>query len=206
MKTMKLVALATLFAIAFPATLRAEESEVPAIPETPAAVDEVVYVRPFTLEKGYKFEWRKEQPLVKAGYILVLKVNPDLVYPRQIAEPVLYVGNQTAERVNIGYKSGHVVAIVPGKLNPKKALMWFGAPELPERCTAKTIQKEREKAKQAEIKPFVDAKIASAEKKGGKRLKVADRYELRREIAGLIKEYAPDESELADGLLVPRND
>ena len=51
-----------------------------------------------------------------------------------------------------------------------------------------------------------DAMIASAQKKGGKRLRVADRYELRRAIAGLIKEYAPDESELADALLVPRND
>jgi hypothetical protein len=206
MKTMRLLALATLLAIAAPATLPAEESEVPDIPKTPAAVDELVYARPFTLEKGYKFEWRKEQPLVKEGYILVLKVNPDLVYPRQAAEPVLFVGDQTAERVNIGYKSGHVVAIVPGKLDLKKALMWFGTPQLPERCTAKTIAEERKLAEQASIKPLAAAMIASAQKKGGERLEVADRYELRRAIAGLIKEYAPDESELVDALLVPRND
>ena len=86
----------------------------PEIPATPAGVDEVVYARAFTLEKGYKFEWRKDRPLLTEGTILILKVNPDLVYARQIAEPVLYVGDTTAERVNIGYGSGRVIAIVFG--------------------------------------------------------------------------------------------
>jgi len=51
----------------------------PVVPPTPAAVDDILYVRPFTLEKGYRFEWSREKPLLNKGVILVLKVNPDLV-------------------------------------------------------------------------------------------------------------------------------
>jgi hypothetical protein len=203
MNAMKRIGLTALVAIALPPTLWAEQPEIPGIPDTPAAIDEVIYARPFTLEEGYKFEWRKEQPLVKEGYILVLSVDPDLVYPRQTAAPVLYVGDQTAERVNLGYKSGHVVAIVPGKLDLKKTLIWFGTPELPERCTAKTIQEERRLAEQAGIKPPAEKEMASARTRGGELLNATDRYELRHQLADLIKLYAPDETSLIEHLLMP---
>ena len=206
MKNVKYIGLLVLVAFGIPLMLWAEESEVPGIPATPAAIEEVVYARPFELEQGYKFEWRKEQPLVKEGVILVLKVDPDLVYPRQIAEPVLYVGDQTAERVNIGYKSGHVVVIVPGEVDLKTAPIWFGTPELPERCTAKTIKAEKKMAERAGIKPAAKTQLDSAQEKGGKRLKVKDRYELRSELASLIAEHAPDEKELVEGLQVPREE
>ena len=182
----------------------------PPLPQTPAPVLDVVYARPFTLDKGYEFTWRKERPTVTEGYLLVLKVDPALVYPRQAAEPVLYVGDTTAERVNVGYVSGHLVVIVPaaaGKLadfDLKKTLIWFGTPELPERCTAKTIAEERDKAQQAGIQPLPAARIDAARAKGGERLSVKDGYELRRQLAPLIKQYAPDETERADNLLVPR--
>ena len=184
-------------------------AQAPAVPATPAAIDGLIYARPFTLEKGYNFEWRAEKPQVTEGYILVLKVNPDLVYARQCAEPVLYVGNQTAERVNVGYESGHVIAIVPGKIKDmdlSKTPIWFGTPELPERCTAQTIATEKNLAKKAGIKPPTEAEVATAKKEGGKEpLKVKDRYELRRSMADLITRYAPDETDLANGLRVPRN-
>ena len=126
MKTLKNIGMLALVAIGMPLLLWRKTRKFQKFPPTPAAIDEVVYARSFELDQGYKFEWRKEQPLVKKGVILVLKVDPDLVYPRQIAEPVLYVGDQTAERVNIGYKSGHVVAIVPGEVDLNKAMIWFG--------------------------------------------------------------------------------
>jgi len=205
MKYMRLFSLATLLLAICTTSVWADESEVPAVPATPAAVEKVVYARSFALEEGYKFEWRKEQPLLKEGTVLVLKVDPALVYPRQVAEPVLYVGDQTAERVNIGHKSGHVVAIVPGKIDLKKTLIWFGTPELPEQVDAKTINAERQMAKRAGVKPLATKQIDDARKKGGENLKVKDRYELRRDLATVVKEYAPDETELADGLLVPRD-
>ena len=127
-----------------------------------------------------------------------------LVAVQYLAEPEHWLGHyQIGPRV---YKEYEYLKLLAGKLDLKKALMWFGTPQLPERCTAKTIAEERKLAEQAGIEPPGDAMIASAQRKGGKRLEVADRYELRRAIAGLIKEYAPDERELADALLVPRND
>jgi len=176
----------------------------PPVPHTPAAVDDIVYAKPFTLEHGYKFEWRKEQPMVTKGMILVLKVKPDLVFPRQSPEPVLYVGDQTAERVNVGHKSGHVVAVVPGEVDLHQATIWFGTPGLPEQVDANTIEAEQKAATNAGIKPFDKKIVLAARKSGGKELEVADRYELGRHLGRVIRKYAPDESALADTLLTPR--
>ena len=123
----------------------------PAIPDVPAAVDDVIYARSFALENGYEFNWSNERPLVTTGTILVLKVNPDLVVPRQTAEPVLYVGNQTAQRVNFGNESGHVIAIVPGEVDLATSPIWFGTPELPEQVDAATVKAERAQADAAGI-------------------------------------------------------
>ncbi len=177
----------------------------PPLPSTPAAVEEIVYARPFTLHEGYDFEWRKEKPHVTQGYILVLEVNPNLVYPRQSLEPVLYVGEQIAERVNVGYRSGHAIVIVPGEIDLEKAPIWFGTPELPERCDGETVERERSKAKDAGIKPIAQTDVAAALARGGNLLQVEDRYELRRFIAGLIEKFSPAESDLAQSLLVPRS-
>ncbi len=194
----------TLLCVTFVMTTVAVADDVPPpVPATPAAVDAVVYARPFTLAEGYQFEWSKERPTVKEGMILVLKVSPDLVYPRQCLEPVLYVGNQTAERVNIGYKSSYVIAIVPGKVDLEKSPIWFGTPELPERVDANMTQQERTLADNAKIKPFEKTKVAAATKRGDKKLDAADRDELRRMLVPLIRQYSPDEKVLADTLEAP---
>ena len=185
-----------------PAATRApaEADKPPAVPPTPAAVDGILYARRFTLKKGYLFEWSKERPLVTEGMILVLKVDPALVYPRQSLEPVLYVGNQTAERVNSGYRSGRVIAIVPGKLDLKKTPIWFGTPELPERVDAGAIKQERRLAQKAKIMPFETAKIEQAMKRGKGPLEAADRDELRRRLAPLVKQHSPAEKALVNSL------
>ncbi len=175
----------------------------PPIPATPAPVDDVVLVRPFTLENGYTFNWCKERPQVTSGVLLVLKVDPSLVVSRQVAEPVLYVGSQTAERINIGYGSGYVVAVVPGDVDLTKDPIWFGTPDLPERVDAEKVKAERALAEQAGIKPFTAEQINTAAVKGGDRLAVADVEALMRNVAPLITEYAPDEQHLADAFLVP---
>jgi hypothetical protein len=201
MKTKTLVSLIFVTLVAAPLVLWAGA---PPIPKTPAAVSDVLYARPFTLEKSYDFAWRAEKPKVESGYLLVLKVNQDLVYPRQVAEPVLYVGDQTAERVNVGYESGCVIAIVPGKIDLEKTPIWFGAPELPERVTAAKIAQERASAEAAKIKPLAADRVKAAVAKGGDTAKLADYDALRRQAAQLIKTYSPSETSLADGILAPR--
>ncbi len=184
--------------------LMATALAVPPIPPTPAAVEEVVYARPFTVNEGFRFDWRKEGFQVKAGTILVIKVNPDLVIPRQVAEPVLYVGNQTAMRLNSGNESGYVIAIVPGDVDLAKDPIWFGTPELPERVDAATIQVEREKADKAGIKPISSEKAQAARAKGGERINAADLGALLRDtLAGLVEQYSPQEKRLSDTWRMP---
>lgn len=174
----------------------------PAIPATPAAVDALIYARPFALDGGYTFDWRDERPQVTSGILLVLKVDRDLVYPRQVAEPVLFVGDQTAERVNIGYRSGYVVAIVPGDVDLTKSPIWFGTPELPERVGENTIRAERALAESNRIRPFPAEVVKAALNRGGKNLQIADREGLLRHAGQLITKYSPAENELAESLLV----
>ena len=178
-------------------------AEPPAVPSTPAAVDDLVYARTFTLEQGYRFDWSEERPLLTEGTLLVLKVDPALVYPRQAAEPVLFVGNQTAERVNIGYRSGHVIAIVPGKVDLSRTPIWFGTPELPERVSGNIALAERAVASEAGIKPFSTEKVKAAYARGGKGITLSDRDSLRPVFAGLLSQFSSVETELIDTFNVP---
>ncbi len=182
--------------------------DIPAIPKTPAAIIDVVYTRSFTLAKGYKYNWSKEHLIVKTGTLAVLKVDPDLVYPRNTAEPVLYVGNQTAQRLNYGHKSGHVIAIIPGEVDLSRIPIWFGSPELPERVNAKTIRVQRALAERANIqllraktRPFATDKMQSITQK---HLEVADLSVLLREYAAdLVLKYSPQEKDLAETWRLP---
>jgi hypothetical protein len=175
--------------------------DVPSVPDTPSAVIDVVFARPFTLEKGYKYDWSKDRPIVSSGTLVVLKVDPAFVYPRNAAEPVLYVGDRTAQRLNRGHKSGHVVAIVPGKIDLARAPIWFGRPELPERVTAQTIRSERAMAEAADIKPFAAEKTRTRDQD---RLRAPNLSSLLREhVAKLVLQYSPQEKDLVETWRLP---
>lgn len=186
-----------------------EISDIPALPGTPAPVDGLLYARPFKLAEGYEYEWRAERPMVRAGWLVVLQVNPALVFPRQTAEPILYAHKTTAERINLGYQSGRVVAIIPSELDQdgnlaldlSKAMMWFGTPGLPEQVDAARIEHERILARRAKIAPLAQDAINAATAKGGAMLNANNRAALRAAAAELIKTHAPQEQELIDAIL-----
>ncbi len=181
--------------VALPALCGAVASAgVPPVPATPAGVEDVVYAAPFVLEQGYVSDWRLERPLVTRGHLVVLRVAPDLVYPRQTAEPILYAGEQTVERLNVGYPSGYVVAIVPGTADLARVPIWFGTPGLPESVDAGTVRAERSRAEASGIAPVPPDRIRSVLRKP---LAVADKSALLREAGALVQLYAPDESERA---------
>lgn len=181
-------------------------NDTPALPITPEGVRGVLYARPFILETPYETEWRAEHPKVAAGWLMVLEVNPASVFPRQVAEPILYVGKTTAERVNLGHQSGHVVVIVPSELNERgepsldltQALMWFGKPGLPERVDAAKVESERFAAVREHIAPFAKDVIDRARAKAEGALRAADRTALRHAAAELIRAHSPQEAALAD--------
>lgn len=171
------------------------------LPDTPAAVSELVLNRPFNLEQGFLYNWSKNRQMVRSGILVVLKVDPALVVPRNALEPILYVGNQTAQRLNRGHPSGFVVALIPGDIDLTQAPIWFGTPGLPERVTADTVRAERALAEKAKIVPFPEEKIQAA---AGARLQATDLATLLREdIAELVLEYSPEEKDLVAGWRLP---
>jgi hypothetical protein len=179
-------------------------AETPPMPKTPAAVDDIVYARPFSLEKGFKFFWRKERPEVTEGLILVLKADKALLVPRAAMMPVLYVGDQTAQRVNHGHESGYFIVLVPGQPDLTKAPIWFGTPNLHDQVDASTIEAERKKADEAGIQPLPTKKVQAALARGGEPLDAENLGQvLHGEVADLILKYSPQEKHIAEGFRVP---
>lgn len=132
-------------------------SELVPVPATPASPIAIVAVQPFTIAQPYRHRFRKDGTEFTSGHLLVLRAEPGFVQPRQVAEPVLCVGSQTAERLWSDPAKGLIVAIVPAWTerandgterpgDPSVDLVWFAAPELPERVDAAWIATERVRA------------------------------------------------------------
>jgi hypothetical protein len=190
---------------------RQRNQDLQPLPEEPQAVAvELLYAQPFQLDEGFTFEWRSEKPMVQSGYLLVLQTDPELIQPRQTYEAVLYVGEQTAERCNAGFPSGHLVALVPADvlkngnvdLDPTAVPIWFGTPELPERVDAARIAEELEAALAAGAGPAGTSRF-TARSMNQDSIHVANRDELDFFIADLIELYAPGESGLIELLRMP---
>ncbi len=191
------------------ALVRALPGEPPPLPVTPTGDIEVLYARPFTLDVPFTHTWRAEQPVFSAGMVLVLAVDPDLVYPRQTAEPILYVGDQTAERVNLGHESGRVVAIVPAAVDAAGAValdladapVFFGAAGLPEQVDAARAAAELAAARQRGLLPPPRTSVAAVSQP---QVNFGDAWELHLWCSDLIETFSPQETDLIAGLRVPR--
>ena len=187
------------------AWVRSRPAPPPTVPPSAdaGAVRGVLFAQPFRLDEPYVHTWRSEAPQVREGWLVVLEVERDLVVPRQLAEPVLYVGAQTAERVNAGDVAGRLVAIVPGALDPTADPAWFGAPELPERVDAAAVARELAAARAAGVPPLARAPGTRPDALGHPPIALADRTALERYAAELVLVWAPEERERAEGLLAP---
>ncbi len=178
---------------------------------TPAPVPEILAAIPFQLEEAYVHHWRAERPKVTSGYILVLEVVP--FRARQVAEPVLYVGKQTAERINSGEVSGHVIALVPGNtsdpnhpdyIDLTRDLVWFGHPDLPERIDGSKIENQYQLARDAAFTPFSRATVNEARETGGEAVQARSKVDMLGILADLLATYAPDEEALIASYRLPR--
>jgi hypothetical protein len=175
---------------------------------TPVGGVTLIEARPFTLDVPYTHDWRAERPQVTAGVLLVLGVDPDLVHPRQGLEPVLYVGDQTVERINFGGESGHVVAVVPAPvdgqghvaLDLSRTPIYFGTPALPEQVDAATVAQELAAAQARGIAPPTAAAVAAVSQP---EVRFHDSYDVRVFAADLIEAWSPMETDLVSGLRAP---
>lgn len=170
----------------------------------------LLYAQPFTLERPEIFWWRAERPSYQAGWLLVLEVDPARVQPSDRAEPVLYVGDTVAERVNHPFRSGRLVVLVPSTPGPDgapaldlaSAPVWFGAPELPERIDAAALASARAAAPAAQA--FTPDEIAEARARSNPPIQVEQRADLDPILGELVREHGPEEPDLARGLCAPR--
>jgi hypothetical protein len=176
---------------------------------TPVGGIELIAARPFTLEVPYAHDWRAERPPVAGGVVLVLGVDPDLAFPRQSAEPVLFVGGQTAERLNLGHESGHLVVVVPAPLDAQGQVqldlsttpIFFGAPALPEQIDAAAAAGELAAARARGIRPPAAPAVAAVSQP---QVRFHDQSDLRLWASDLIEAWSPTEVDLVAGLRAPR--
>lgn len=187
-------------ATAWRARTQAARQEAPA---RDGAVRGLVWAEPFQLERAYVHNWRLEAPSVDSGWILVLEVDREVAARRQLAEPVLYVGDQTAERINHGDQAGRLIVIVPGDFDPAVDPAWFGEPALPEQVDSAAVARELATARAAGVPPLARASGTLRGALGHAKVQLADRTALHRYAAELVLRWAPEERDLAEGLLAP---
>lgn len=167
----------------------------------PQPVIAIVHIQPFQLEQSFKYDWRSDHPNINSGLLIVVKVDPKLVTPRNELEPVLYAGNQPVQRLNHGHESGYVIGIIPEQIDLSKEPIWFGTPALPERIDTKIIRNERGMAKRSGISALNSPNIQSRTRDliSAPNLTTL----LREHAANLILEFSPQEKHLADSWRLP---
>jgi hypothetical protein len=170
-----------------------------AVPVTTADIELLAAV-PFALDEPFVHEWRAEKPLVASGYLLQLRVDPELSRPRQTYEPVLYVGAQTAERclpepALALADQGILVVLVPAPLDGEgrvaldldTAPVWFGSLELPERVDAARITAELAAARARGVGPAQRHPRAEVRTAAADVVRVRTRMELEAYVLDLLR-------------------
>lgn len=165
----------------------------------PKAPIELVYARPYQVEKEMGFSIGGKIEKVKKGYVLVLKADLKLCEPKNVPDFTLFVDGVLAQRVNSGYVDGHLVVLIP-EVDLTKALVWFGSRLVADRVTPAIVAHERAAALARGIKPFAPEKVAAALALGGDTLRAKDMNELWFLQKALILKYAPAEREMAESL------
>jgi len=165
----------------------------------PKAPIELVYARPYEVEKAMDFIVDGKVEKVKKGYVLVLKADLKLLEPKDVPDFVVFADRAVGQKVNSGYRDGYVIVITP-TIDLGKALVWFGSRLVPDRITPAIVEREHAAATARGIQPFAAEKIAAALKLGGEVLHAKDLNELWYDQKPLILKYAPAEREMAESL------
>lgn len=186
------------------------QSDQPEVPDNTASYPvHLVQAIPFTLDEAYTHWYRAEQPDVDAGLLLVLSVDKlELLHPRQTYMPVLQVGAETAEPLNLGNLSGNVIALLPGQrladgsvdIDLTASPIFYGEPALPEEMDMAIVRDRLEIARLQGVGSPSEEMIDAAMREG---MHFANDNELRRWAVDLIEAYSPQEVDLVAGMRAP---
>lgn len=182
-----------LFLSSTPCALYAFACQEVEVARTPTQVQDIVYARPFVLSQGYR--WSSTEPETQTGVIVVLRVDPELVVPRNEPTPILYAGDRMLHALNFGHTSGFVIGLIPGEIVLSETPFWFGSANSPGRMTRELIRVELTQAQEAGVRPFSAVRSDSVMRPTIEATNLEDL--LRGELADLVLEYAPDEGDLA---------
>ncbi len=169
----------------------------------PLPVDDLVAARTFVLEEPRPYDWMKGHEPIRSGVLLAVDAEPALCLPRQVAEPVIYVGAVPAERLAADWGSGRLLLLVPGEVDLAALPVYFGTPALPERIDAIHGQAALAEAWNAGVQPFSQDRVDAALKAGGEPSELTDSRSLDHAIASFIDAWAPEEHQRAEGLRAP---
>lgn len=161
---------------------------------------EVVHAERWSTAQAFHHEWRADRPWVASGWLLVLSGDPAQMVVRQTKEPVLYVGAQTAERINSGRDSGKLVVIVPGDFWLEDAPVFYGKEALPEELRQPEIDRELAAARAAGAVTITAERAAAVT---AETREFANDYQLRLRAIDLVERFSPTEKDLIAGWRVP---
>ena len=161
----------------------------------------LLHAERFTVRAPFQHLWRADQPWVTTGWLLVVSGDPELLRPRQAKEPVLYVGAQTAERINHA-ASGRLVLLVPGDFPLAAAPIFLGDVALPEELRQPQIDAQLAGAVAAGAIATPAETIAKVTVAGAREF--ATDFELRQRAIDLVEIHSPEEKDLIAGWRVPR--
>jgi hypothetical protein len=170
-------------------------------PVEPPPQLQLLHAERFAVDRPFRHLWRADQPWVQSGWLLVLSGDPEQLRPRQVKEPVLYVGAQTAERINTARDSGRLVVLVPGDFRLEDAPIFLGGTALPEELWQPQIDAELAAAKAAGALPPTGPAIANASVPAVQ--KFANDFALRLRAIDLVEQHSPTEVDLIRGWRAP---
>ncbi len=162
---------------------------------------ELVHAERFHTDVPFRHTWRADRALYQDGWLLVIAGDPEALRPRQVRQPVLFVGAQVANRINSGAGSGKLVLIVPGDFRLADAPIFFGGDTLPEELQQPAIDAELVAAKAAGALPPSGPSLTNAVRDGVQNY--ADDYRLRLRAIELVEQHAGDEEALIEAARVP---
>lgn len=194
-----------------------EKGSLPELPKTPSvrSAAQPVLVQWVQLATAYPSDFRAERPLVRAGWLVVIRADAALLTPRSLAEPLLLAAGEgwtaSAEWLQHGHTSGHRVCFIPfvddaqrtdsptadgtagaikARANLRGLRIWFGTPELPERVDAAMLTRERALAEASGVQPIQKERMPTP----AADLSLADKAELVARMRQLAATWCPSES------------
>jgi len=96
-------------------------------------VESVVWAQPFQLTEPAPYLGRGDHPSFSEGWIVQVEVASGSARARQTEQPVLYIGQWPARRVNHSQTGTCLVVWVPQPVTSGKSPVFFGPQTLPER-------------------------------------------------------------------------